>query len=56
MEEIKHLPHGTIHLSLVFGSVYPAKQNKNAHQILACQEIKAQFNNMTIQRKKIKSK
>lgn len=50
-----HLPHGTIHLSLIFDSVHPAKQKEHPHQILECQKIKAQFNSMTIQRKKIES-
>lgn len=37
MEGNNHLPHGTIHLSLIFDSVHPAKQKENTHQILAYQ-------------------
>ena len=37
MEGENHLPHGTTHLSLIFGSVHPAKQKENTYQILACQ-------------------
>lgn len=50
------LPHCTRHLSLIFGSVHPAKHKENTHQILACQQVKAQVNNMTIPRKEIKCK
>ena len=32
-----HLPHDTICLSLIFDSVYPAKQRLNTHQILESQ-------------------
>ena len=32
-----HLPHDTICLSLIFDSVYPAKQKLNTQQILESQ-------------------
>ena len=35
--KLKHLPHSTIHLSLLFDSGHPTKQKENPHQILVCQ-------------------